>query len=160
MAALALGTELPRLLVRGYPSETLGLSLALIVAALAIRPLASVREQLIVLGALLVGIGFVYYLFLFPAGLLVLAWLIHDWRLTAGRRGSVAVVALLTVGLAPITALGGLLLGGQSEALIAVGRTGSTYDTMLVLGTVTGAGLLARSAWREDGYRPFLRCAV
>ena len=156
VAALALGTELPRLLVRGYPSETLGLSLALIVAALAIRPLASVREQLIVLGALLVGIGFVYYLFLFPAGLLVLAWLVQDWRLTAGRRGWVAVVAVLTAVLAPITALGGLLLGGQSEALTVVGRTGSTYDTMLVLGTVTGAGLLARSAWREEVWHRYL----
>ena len=84
VAALALGTELPRLLVRGYPSETLGLSLALIVAALTIRPLASVREQPIVLGALLVGIGFVYYLFLFPAGLLVLAWLVQTRGLPQG----------------------------------------------------------------------------
>ena len=149
VAGLALGTELPRLLVRGYPTETLGLTLALIVAALAIRPLASFREQAVVFGALLIGIGFVYYLFLFPAGLLVLAWLVRDGRHTAGGRTTVVVVAAVTAALAPITALCGLLLGGQSEALSVVGQTRPTFSTLLILGVVVGAGLLARSTWSE-----------
>lgn len=154
VAALALGTELPRLLVAGYPSETLGLSLALIVAALAIRPLPGIREQLVVFGALLIGLGFVYYLFVFPAGLLVLAWLVPGWRDTAGRRGTVAVVVVLTAVLAPITPLCGLLLGGQSEALSVTGQTAPTYNTLLILGAVAGTGMLARSPWREEvGHR-------
>lgn len=156
VVALTLGTELTRLLIRGYPSEALGLSLAVIVAVLVVRPLPDVREQLVVFGALLIGIGFVYYLFLFPAGLLVAYWLVRDWRHTEGQRREVALVALLTVLLAPITAVCGLLLGGQSEALGVVGQTGPAYNTLLLLGVLVGAGLLSRSAWREPVWRRYL----
>ncbi len=160
VSALALGTELPRLLVRGYPGETLGLSLALIVAALSIRPLAYVREQLVLVGVLLIGIGFVYYLFLIPAGLLVLAWLVRDWGKTEACRGTVATMVVLTTVLAPITAVFGLVLGGQSEALSVVGRTGPAYTTLLVLGAVAGAGLLVRSGWREPVWRRYVVAVV
>ncbi|WP_213454166.1 hypothetical protein [Rhizomonospora bruguierae] len=153
VGALALGTELPRLLVSGYPSEALGLALALIVAGLCVRPLAGVREQLLLLGALLVGVGFTYYLFLLPAGLLVLAWLFAARRRVLAHRGMLLVVAVLTAVLAPITALSGLLVGGQSEALSVGGQTDPVANTLLVLGAVAATGPLARSAWREPVWR-------
>jgi hypothetical protein len=161
VGALALGTELPRLLVYGYPSETLGLCLAVVLAALVIRPVAGTREQLVLLGALLAGLGFAYYLFLFPAGALVLLWLVLQRRRLAARRGTLLVVALVTAAFAPVTALLGLLVGGQSEALVAEG-TGveSTYDTLLVLCAVVGAGLVARSGLAQPVWRRHLAALV
>ena len=119
VGALILGSQLPRLLIAGYPSEVLGLTLTLALASLVVRPLAGTREQLVLLGALLTGIGFTYYLFLPPAGVLVLGWLIgHRRELTRVRRTLLAV-GLTTALLAPLPLLLGVLAGGQTEALDA-----------------------------------------
>ncbi|MFI6783210.1 hypothetical protein [Micromonospora sp. NPDC050276] len=158
VTALVLGTELPRLLVAGYPSETFGLCLAAILIALIARPLHRLREQLILVGALLIGIGFSYYLFLFPTGAMVLCWLIADRRRLRTRPGTVAIVAVLTAVLAPLTALLGILVAGQSEALAAPGGTPpvETYNTLLGLGAVVVAAVLVRTNLSETTWRRYL----
>ncbi|MEH1166013.1 hypothetical protein V6V47_11580 [Micromonospora sp. CPCC 205539] len=158
VTALVLGTELPRLIVAGYPSETFGLSLAVILVALIARPLDRLREQLLLIGALLIGVGFSYYLFLFPTGAMVLCWLIADRRKLRTRLGSVAVIALLTAALAPLTALLGVLVAGQSEALAAPGGTPpvETYNTLLGLGAVVVAAILVRTNLGESTWRRYL----
>ncbi|MEV4123113.1 hypothetical protein [Micromonospora sp. NPDC049645] len=158
VTALVLGTELPRLLVAGYPSETFGLSLAALLVALIARPLHRLREQLILVGALLIGIGFSYYLFLFPTGAMVLCWLIADRRRLRTRPGTVAIVAVLTAVLAPLTALLGVLVAGQSEALAAPGGTPpvETYNTLLGLGALVVAAILVRANLTEPTWRRYL----
>jgi hypothetical protein len=158
VTALVLGTELPRLLVAGYPSETFGLSLAAILVALIARPLHRLREQLILVGALLIGIGFSYYLFLFPTGAMVLCWLLADRRRLRTRPGTVAIVAVLTAVLAPLTALLGVLVAGQSEALAAPGGTPpvETYNTLLGLGALIVAATLVRTNLTEPTWRRYL----
>lgn len=158
VTALVLGTEMPRLLVAGYPSETFGLSLATILVALVVRPLPRLREQLVLVGALLIGIGFSYYLFLFPTGAMVLCWLIADRRRLRTRPRTVAVVGVLTAALAPLIALIGLLFAGQSEALAALGGTPpvETYNTVLGLGALVLAAVLVRTNLAESTWRRYL----
>ncbi|MFF5180336.1 hypothetical protein ACFY2Q_20110 [Micromonospora sp. NPDC000316] len=119
VGALFLGSQMPRLLIAGYPSEVLGLILAVALAALVVRPLAGNREQLVLLGALLTGIGFTYYLFLPPAGLLVLGWLIGHRRELVQVRRTLLTVGLVTAVLAPLPLLLGVFGAGQTEALDA-----------------------------------------
>ncbi|MGC5310829.1 hypothetical protein [Micromonospora zamorensis] len=158
VTALVLGTELPRLLVAGYPSETFGLSLSAILVALVVRPLYRLREQLILVGALLIGIGFSYYLFLFPTGAMLLCWLIADRRRLRARAGTVAAIAVPTAALAPLIPLLGLLVAGQSEALAAPGGTPpvETYNTMLGLGAAVVAAVLVRTNLAESTWRRYL----
>ncbi|MEU8086709.1 hypothetical protein AB0B57_24240 [Micromonospora sp. NPDC049101] len=119
VGALVLGSQMPRLLIAGYPSEVLGLALAVALAALVVRPLAGNREQLVLLAALLIGIGFTYYLFLPPAGLLVLGWLIAHRRELSQIRRTLLAVGLVTALLAPLPLLVGVLGDSQTEALDA-----------------------------------------
>lgn len=158
VTALILGTELPRLLVAGYPSETFGLSLAAILVALVARPLHRLREQLILVGALLIGIGFSYYLFLVPTGAMVLCWLIADRRRLRARPGTVAIVAVLTGILAPLIAVIGVLVAGQSEALAAPGGAplSETYNTVVGLGALVVAAVLVRGNLGETTWRRYL----
>ncbi|WFE99223.1 hypothetical protein [Micromonospora sp. WMMD964] len=158
VTALALGTELPRLFVAGYPSETFGLSLAAILVALVARPLHRLREQLLLIGALLIGIGFSYYLFLLPAGAMALCWLIADRRRLRLRPRTVAVVAVPTAVLAPLTAVIGVVVAGQGEALAAPGGVppAATFLTVLGFGALVVAAVLARTNLGEPPWRRYL----
>ncbi|MEU4334853.1 hypothetical protein AB0F59_09530 [Micromonospora lupini] len=119
VGALVLGSQMPRLLIAGYPSEVLGLALAVALTALVVRPLAGNREQIVLLAALLIGIGFTYYLFLPPAGLLVLGWLVAHRRELSQARRTLLTVGLVTALLAPLPLLVGVLGDSQTEALDA-----------------------------------------
>ncbi|PYC65404.1 hypothetical protein C7C45_29045 [Micromonospora arborensis] len=158
VTALILGTELPRLLVAGYPGETFGLSLAAILTALIARPLHRLREQLVLVGALLIGIGFSYYLFLLPAGAMVLCWLIADRRRLRARPGTATIVAVLTAALAPLVAVIGVFVAGQSEALAAPSgvRPVATVTTTLGFGALVLAAVLARTNLGETTWRRYL----
>ncbi|WP_167393663.1 hypothetical protein [Micromonospora chokoriensis] len=158
VTALVLGTELPRLLVAGYPSETFGLSLAAFVVALVARPLHRLREQLLLIGALLIGIGFSYYLFLLPTGAMVLCWLFADRRRLRARPGTVAIIGGPTAVLAPLIAVIGVLFAGQSEALAAPGGAplGEIYNTVVGLGALVLAAILANANRGESTWRRYL----
>ncbi|WP_422740105.1 hypothetical protein ACN263_13280 [Micromonospora sp. WMMD729] len=156
VGALVLGSQLPRLLIAGYPSEVLGLALAVALTALVVRPLGGNREQLVLLGALLTGIGFTYYLFLPPAGLLVLGWLVAHRRELLRVRRTVLVVGLVTALLAPLPLLLGIFAANQTEALDAKAglELAEAWRALLGLTPIVLIGLVIQArradrAWRR-----------
>jgi hypothetical protein len=152
VGSLLLGSQLPRLLGSGFPTETLGLTLTVVLAALVARPVAGPREQLVLLGALLVGIGFCYYLFLFPAGILVLGWLVARRKALSRVPRTLVLVTLPTAVLSPVVPLLGLLVAGQSEALTATSGPDITEArlALLGLGIPVVLGLVAAMVRRPD----------
>ncbi|MFC0506022.1 hypothetical protein [Micromonospora costi] len=135
VGSLLLGTQLPRLLTSGYPTEALGMTLTVVLGALVARPVNRRRDQLVLLGTLLVGIAFTYYLFLVPAALLVAGWLlVARGRALRGVAGTATVVALCTAALVPVVPLAGLLLADQSEALAATNGPDTTEARLALLG--------------------------
>ncbi|HEX2773073.1 MAG TPA: hypothetical protein VHN18_11675, partial [Micromonosporaceae bacterium] len=127
-----------------------------------IRPVARVREQTVLVGVLLIGIGLTYYFFAFPAGMLAFWWLVRDRRrLVASRSRLVTLVAtaVATVALAPLMLVLGLRRAGHTEVIAStVGPTvAEAYSTLLGLGAAVGVGLLARSGLAEAVWR---RCLV
>ena len=133
VGALVLGSQLPRVLWSGYPTETLGLALTVVLAVLVARPLTASREQLLLLGALLVGIGYTYYLFLPAAIVLVLGALLVHRREVARVRRTALVVGLVAAGLAPVPMLLGVFRANQTESLTATVGPDLT-ETWLALG--------------------------
>nr|WP_230416319.1 hypothetical protein [Micromonospora tarapacensis] len=119
VGALVLGTQMPRMLLAGYPTETLGLALTVVLGALVARPVAARREQLLLLGALVVGIGYTYYLFLPAAAVIVLGALLANRREVLRIRGTALAVGLATVAVAPVPILLGVFRANQTESLAA-----------------------------------------
>ncbi|MEH0936214.1 hypothetical protein [Micromonospora psammae] len=143
VTALCLGSELARFVVYGYPGETLGLALTAILVALVCRPVARTGTQLCLLGALCVGVGFAYLMFLPVVGVLVLAWLVRHRRSVRRRPVLLVAVALVTVPLAPLPSVAGLLFTRQVENVATGGGVAPRYDAFLALCALVGAGLLA-----------------
>ncbi|GAB3936776.1 hypothetical protein GCM10027614_13830 [Micromonospora vulcania] len=163
VGALVLGSQLPRLLIAGYPSEAMGLTLAVALAALVVRPLPGNREQLLLLGALLTGIGITYYLFLPPAGLLVLGWLLTHRRELARVRWALLAVGLPTTLLAPLPLLLGVLGASQTGALDAEagpGLVAEAWRVMLWLGPIVLLALLVRARRTDPAWRRHLAATL
>ena len=133
VGALVLGSQLPRMLLSGYPTETLGLTLTVVLAVLVARPVGAPREHLLLLGALLVGIGYTYYLFLPAAVVLVLGALLLRHREVRRLRGTTLAVGLTTAALAPLPILLGVFRADQTESLTATVGPDLT-ETWLALG--------------------------
>ncbi|GIJ78911.1 hypothetical protein SAMN05443287_104232 [Micromonospora phaseoli] len=145
VGALVLGTQMPRMLLAGYPTETLGLTLTVVLAALVARPIAAPREHLLMLGALLVGIGYTYYLFLPAAALIVLGALLAHRREVLRVRGTALAVGLAAAALAPVPILLGVLRANQTESLTATVGPDLT-ETWLALGGL-GAIVVPALLW-------------
>ncbi|MET8530081.1 hypothetical protein [Micromonospora sp. NPDC005172] len=162
VSALVLGSQLPRLLIAGYPSEVLGLALAVALTALVVRPLASNREQLVLLGALLTGIGFTYYLFLPPAGLLVLGWLIAHRRELLHTRRTVFAVGLVTALLAPLPLVLGVFAAGQTEALDAKAglELAEAWRALLGFAPIVLIGLVIQARRADRAWRRHLAAVL
>ncbi|MGW5669071.1 hypothetical protein [Micromonospora sp. NPDC003776] len=143
VTTLCLGSELARFVVYGYPGETLGLALSALLVALLCRPVAGTGTQLLLVGALCVGVGFAYLMFLPVVGLLVLAWLVRQRRAVLRRPLLLAGVALVAVPLTPLTSIGGLLHTDQIDNVATGGAVEPRYDALLALTALVGAGLLA-----------------
>ncbi|NJC68340.1 hypothetical protein HC031_01185 [Planosporangium thailandense] len=93
------------LLTRGFPSEMAGWGLLALLVALVIRPVHRVREQIVLVASLLIGVSFAYFLFLPFAGLAALVWLIRDRRTLLRRPillGVTAVVCLVGAAVSPV----------------------------------------------------------
>ncbi|RIV41417.1 hypothetical protein [Micromonospora radicis] len=133
VGALVLGTQMPRMLLSGYPTETLGLTLTVVLAVLVARPVAAPREHLLLLGALLVGIGYTYYLFLPAAGILVLGALLLRRREIRRRLATSLLIGVTTAVLAPVPILLGVFRANQTESLAATVGPDVT-ETWLALG--------------------------
>jgi hypothetical protein len=76
-----------------------------VLAAVAIRPLAHDREQILLIGALLVAISFTYYLFLPVAGLMAAGWLVAYRRRVMPRWRYTVAVAVVSLALAVLPPL-------------------------------------------------------
>lgn len=112
------------LVVNGYISEMPGLALLVLVMAVAARPVPRMREQLVLMAVLTVGVAYVYYMWLPVVGIVWLGWLFRYrrrlrpvWR-TAAITLPVAALVSVVPPLANIGQTGGSLLlesGGASH---------------------------------------------
>ncbi|MFF5173195.1 DUF6541 family protein [Micromonospora sp. NPDC000089] len=143
ITALVLGSELTRFVVYGYPGETLGLALIAILIGLVCRPVARTGTQLCLLGALCIGVGFAYLMFLPVVGVLVLTWLVRHRRAAWRRRWLLLVVVLATAVFGALPTVIGLLNTNQVDNVDVGGGVFPRYDGYLALLGVIIAGLLA-----------------
>jgi hypothetical protein len=136
--------------LRGYPNELLALALVAILTAILARPLTHLREQVITVAALLVGISFSYHLYLPYALLVALAW---AWRYRrALRRGFPVIVALAVLPLAMITPV--INLSGSSALLLTQGTALPADRPVLVLVLLAAvAGVVIRDGRRSPARR-------
>ncbi|WP_031068036.1 hypothetical protein [Streptomyces sp. NRRL WC-3742] len=95
VTAFLLVAEMPKMYMNGFISEIFALGLLAVLVAVAIRPLGRIHEQVVVLGALTVGISFGHYLLLPAAGITVLGWAAVHLRLW--KRHWVSVLAASAV---------------------------------------------------------------
>jgi hypothetical protein len=112
------------LIVNGYISEMPGLGLLVLAMALAARPVGRMREQLVLMCVLTVGVAYVYYMWLPVLGLVWLGWLVRYrrqvravWR-TAAVALPVAAVLSMVPPLSNLGQTGGSVLlesGGASH---------------------------------------------
>jgi hypothetical protein len=146
--------EYPRLLAAGYPSEMLGLALMAVLAAIVVRPVSSVREQIVLMAALIVGVGFAYDFFLPVAGVLGLAWLVLDRRVW--RHWIVLSVAgLATLALAPVSLLLGIMVASQADILIQSVGAAPAGTAIVAIVAVVALGVVADRAWRAPRWRRY-----
>ncbi|MDG4797435.1 hypothetical protein [Micromonospora sp. WMMD1082] len=149
VGALVLGTQMPRMLLSGYPTETLGLALTVALAALVARPVAALREHLLLLGALLVAIGYTYYLFLPAAAVIVLGALLAQRREVLRVRGTALTIGLATAALTPVPILLGVFRANQTESLTAAVGPDLTETWLALggLGALVVPALLLHALW-------------
>ncbi|GGM58697.1 hypothetical protein GCM10007977_070320 [Dactylosporangium sucinum] len=136
----------------GYPSQTAGLAAAVALLALLARPLSRVREQFLLVSALLVAVGFTYYLYLPPVLAAVALWC---WR----RRPRGHRVALLCCALAALVSAGpmaaGLLLAGQAGALFTVGSLRLGRTALVALAVLVALAFLSGRVRRARIWRGY-----
>lgn len=158
--AVCLGTELVRMIVYGYGPETMGMAMMVVLIAMVVRPLRSSRQQVVLVGALLIGVGFVYFFFLPPAALFALVWLVRDWRRVRHDLVTVGIVAAAAMAIAPLPFILGMRNTKQIDALTVGGTLLMSVDGLLVLAFLVLCGVVAgrRSRiWRN--YSLVVACA-
>ncbi|GIH14739.1 hypothetical protein [Rugosimonospora africana] len=140
LSALCVKGELTADFVDGYPSEIAGLALVAGLIAVLARPVAGRRTQLLLVGSLLVALGFTYYLFLPGMGLAAVVWLVLRRRrlphpaFTAAVALSTGVLALLPLSL-------GVLGGGQTESLKTAAAFHNSRAALIALALLVAAGV-------------------
>jgi hypothetical protein len=134
--------------VSGYPSEVLGLSLVAGLVALLARPVPGTRTQLVLVAAVLVAIGFSYYLFLPGAALGTLLWLVHRRRAVLARPMFTAAVTGVAAPLALAPAVLGMVVGNAADALGARASSRDSRDLIIALTLAILAGILCRPGGR------------
>jgi hypothetical protein len=137
--------------LRGYPNELLGLALVAILTAVLARPLAHLREQMVTVAALLVGISFSYHLYLPYALLVTVAW---AWRHRRALPRRFAVVVALPV--IPLVLITPVLNSptGTAALLLTQGTAFPVDRPVLLLALLAAvAGLVVRRGWRSPAYR-------
>jgi hypothetical protein len=102
------------MLTQGFPSEMAGAALLALFVAILIRPVAGVREQCVLVAALVVGISFTYFLFLPFAATAAVAWLVLHRRRLRRVRVLVAVTAVVCGALALVSPVVNTVLSPQS----------------------------------------------
>src|SRR6266508_2076562 len=145
---LFLADGLPVFLL-GFVSESVAMAFLALLMAVLVRPLREVREQVVVVTALVVALSMTYYLFLLSAGVVVLIWAIgYRHRLAEAWRWTVAA---LLVGV-PMTAFAPLVNLDRAYSVRQLTDTGSINPVNRHLLPVAG-GLLTRYGRRSPAWR-------
>ncbi|GAA0948845.1 hypothetical protein [Virgisporangium aurantiacum] len=151
LASQLVYSDLAVLTPYGFPSQLFGLTALVLLVAVLSRRARDVREQVMVVGALLVMLGFGYELYLPSALLAIGIWALRRRRLVMRRfvvvTGGVAgTLAVLPIGL-------GMVLGGHGDLVAAAGGVlPASRAMMLILGLVIAAAVL-RPAGRGVRFR-------
>lgn len=156
--ALVTGGELFRPMIAGYPGQSLGLSMAVAAAAVAVlssrrEPSATSREPMLVLAATVVATSFSYYVLLPAIGLFVAVWLWRRRRSVRLTPVTLVVTALVTAALSAVMPLLGVRKAVGDGALQVAGSSGPVWVSLIVLGGLGAAGLVLTGAWREPAFR-------
>jgi hypothetical protein len=149
---LAAWSELARTIVHLYCAEMACLVFFAGLVVAVVRPAIKVRDQIALLSALTIGVGFTYYLFLPIALVIAFGAVIMDRRRMKCVAFSVAVGVLLS-GVSPMPAVAALILG-RRDGQITLGKlTGirpvelAAFALLVVAGVVLGR--------REPGWRRY-----
>jgi hypothetical protein len=148
-------TDLVSDYVSGYPSEILGLTLVAMLVAVLSRPLPGIRTQLLVMAAVLVAIGFSYYLYLPGAALGAGLWLILRRRRLRGHALFAALLTVVTGGLALTAPALGTLVGNAADALAASASVRTSRAVLMALALALLAGMGTRSGRRLRLWRRY-----
>lgn len=148
--------ELPVLTILGFVSEIFGLTLFVLLVAVIARPVRGIREQIVLLATLLVGIGFGYELLLPPAGFAALIWLVRHRRQVAGRWRFVLVTGAVAGPLAVLPMALGALYGGHADLIRAPGGVfGVSRALLLAVALVLLAALVTPAGRRLRVWRGY-----
>jgi hypothetical protein len=150
-------SDIPVMVIFGFPSEIFGLALLALLVAVLVRRASSPREQMVLIAALVVGIGFSYELFLPSAVLAAGAWLLHRRRLVLAHLRFALVVGAVSgvLALVPITL--GMLYGRHGDLVQQPGPVFPASRAMLVtLGLVLAAALVTLARRRLRVWRSYL----
>ncbi|GAA2013089.1 hypothetical protein GCM10009839_04660 [Catenulispora yoronensis] len=156
VGAMAVYGELSTLDWQGFDAEVLALGLLAVATAILVRPPRDVREQILLIGALMAGISFVYSLFAIFMGVGVLAAIAFYWRRLLRHWILVVVVAVVVLPISYIPfyeakAHSGISTGPlflQGGAYWAFSRAASVGFALIALsGLATRAGRRSPAWW-------------
>jgi hypothetical protein len=154
VAGFCAATELFSVVVLGYSAEVAGLAEMVLLVAILARPVPRVRQQLVTMAALLVAVGFTYYLYLPAAALAVVAWLVRHRVRVFRHRATLFTCAAVAAVLSALSPLLGLTLGQQVDAVLVTGPA-PPYRLLAVLAVAVLAGLLSPAARRSPLWRSY-----
>ncbi|GII22247.1 hypothetical protein [Planosporangium mesophilum] len=143
--------DLITVFLRGFPNELLGLALVAMLTAVVARPLAGVRDQVVTVASLLIGVSFTYHLYL-PYALVVAA--VWAWR----RRRALPwrftlAVAVVLAPLVVITPLANRPSGSGNQLLIPGTALPVDRPVLCLVLIAALAGISARYGWRSPARR-------
>jgi hypothetical protein len=141
--------DLGLLTVSGFGSEVFGLTALVLLVALLSRRVGGVHDQVLVVGASLVALGFGYELFLPSACVAVAIWALRRRRLLLRHRRFVVVAGGLAGAFAVFPIAQGMLVGGHAGLVSNAGAILPASRAMLLLLGLVVAAALARPALRR-----------
>ncbi|NJC68342.1 hypothetical protein HC031_01195 [Planosporangium thailandense] len=137
-----------RLVPDGYVSQVPGLAVLVITVALLARPVARTREQLVLVGAVVVATSFVYYLSLPVVLVSVLAWLVRYRRRLRGHRVALWLSVAVTGVLSLVTPLTNMRANNGAQLLLPGGASMMSRWLTILVTAVPLAALCLRKVRR------------